>query len=482
MERIQQQLAMMQQQQQQAMEFLQKWQSRKRAPGEYMFEYADVVRLTWERLASGEDAEAMMQQAMIQQALSLPTHPSLIELERMEQQLAMMQQQQAMAMVQLQQQLQQQLAMMQHRQQAMAMMQQQQQAMMQQSAMTLWREQQQHSLARAVELLSCEAVFQESSAPAAGPQVGSIVTIISRVMGAPADRTPLHFSVGERLEIAQVMHWQNAWYATCTRYTTLWFPLSSTDWRDGGLQLGAEPLPLSPMIQHAAAAGHDATATAATLARPGSNEQASWAAVAARRPAQIPELDQEGRGALERGRAVRLAVQLRAQGPPRQGRQPEVRRHGGGQGQPPELLPGARTIPEPDEWVAAARRRRAAAGRDAPRVGGVPWERRREDRQPAPAWRVAARLCAAGQVQGPHGRGHGGPTEAEPVHQSGGAQAARGAQEVGRGARECCPGPRCAALRVHDTRCVPPPKSLGHHCAAVRRGSRHLLPTPLQRV
>jgi hypothetical protein len=39
--------------------YLQKWQSRKRAPGEYMFEYADVVRLTWERLASGEDAEAV---------------------------------------------------------------------------------------------------------------------------------------------------------------------------------------------------------------------------------------------------------------------------------------------------------------------------------------------------------------------------------------------------------------------------------------
>jgi len=39
-----------------------------------------------------------------------------------------------------------------------------------------------------------------------------------------------------------------AWYATCTRYTTLWFPLSSTDWRDGGLQLGAEPLPLSPIL------------------------------------------------------------------------------------------------------------------------------------------------------------------------------------------------------------------------------------------
>ena len=39
--------------------YLQKWQSRKRAPGEYMFEYADVVRLTWERLASGEDAESV---------------------------------------------------------------------------------------------------------------------------------------------------------------------------------------------------------------------------------------------------------------------------------------------------------------------------------------------------------------------------------------------------------------------------------------
>jgi hypothetical protein len=87
------------------------------------------------------------------------------------------------------------------------------------------------------------------------------------------------------------------------------------------------------MIQHAAAAGHDATATAATLARPGSNEQAHWAAVAARHPNQIPELNQEGCCALERGRAdemrsVWLAVQLRAQGLTRQGRQPEVGRNG----------------------------------------------------------------------------------------------------------------------------------------------------------
>jgi hypothetical protein len=170
--------------------------------------------------------QQQQQQAMIQQTLSLPSPPSLID--RMEQQLAMMQHQQVMAMMQLQQQLQQQLAMMQQQQQAMAMKKQQQQVMMQQSAMRLWREQQQ---------------------------------------------------------------------------------------------------------QHAASAGHDATATAATLARPGSNEQAHWAAVAARHPNQIPELNQEGCCALERGRAdemrsVWLAVQLRAQGLTRQGRQPEVGRHG----------------------------------------------------------------------------------------------------------------------------------------------------------
>jgi hypothetical protein len=71
-------------------------------------------------------------------------------------------------------------------------------------------------------------------APAAGPQVGSIVTIISGVTGAPAGHSSAGLSVGMKLEIAQVMHWQNAWYATCTRWTTLWFPLSSTDWHDGG--------------------------------------------------------------------------------------------------------------------------------------------------------------------------------------------------------------------------------------------------------
>ncbi len=73
---------------------------------------------------------------------------------------------------------------------------------------------------------------QGFGAPAAGPEVGSIVTIISGVTGAPAGHSSAGLSVGMKLEIAQVMHWQNAWYATCTRWTTLWFPLSSTDWRD----------------------------------------------------------------------------------------------------------------------------------------------------------------------------------------------------------------------------------------------------------
>ena len=43
----------------QTSQYLDRWQRRKRATGEYLFEYADVVRVTWERLGRGEDAEAV---------------------------------------------------------------------------------------------------------------------------------------------------------------------------------------------------------------------------------------------------------------------------------------------------------------------------------------------------------------------------------------------------------------------------------------
>ena len=92
----------------------------------------------------------------------------------------------------------------------------------------------------------CGASWEESKcrmsgfgAPAAGPQIGSTVTAISGVAGAPAGHLSLAFSAGERLKIVQVMRWQNAWYATSTAFTTLWFPLSSTDWRDGGVVAAA---------------------------------------------------------------------------------------------------------------------------------------------------------------------------------------------------------------------------------------------------
>ena len=62
------------------------------------------------------------------------------------------------------------------------------------------------------------------------PRVGTIVNTISSQRGAPDGHPALHFRAGQRLEIVDVMRSQNAWYATETAYTTLWFPLSSTDW------------------------------------------------------------------------------------------------------------------------------------------------------------------------------------------------------------------------------------------------------------
>jgi len=70
------------------------------------------------------------------------------------------------------------------------------------------------------------------------PQVGTIVTTISDERGAPEGLPALHFRADQSLEIVEVMQWQNAWYATETNYTTLWFPLSSTNWHTASRKHG----------------------------------------------------------------------------------------------------------------------------------------------------------------------------------------------------------------------------------------------------
>lgn len=55
-----------------------------------------------------------------------------------------------------------------------------------------------------------------------------ILTGARRVAGFPM----LHFSAGQTFEIVEVREHNGAWYATNTQYSTLWFPLSSTDWKN----------------------------------------------------------------------------------------------------------------------------------------------------------------------------------------------------------------------------------------------------------
>ena len=41
------------------------------------------------------------------------------------------------------------------------------------------------------------------------------------------------FSAGDTYTIKEVMQHAGEWYAKSTRWDTLWFPLSSTDWKGG---------------------------------------------------------------------------------------------------------------------------------------------------------------------------------------------------------------------------------------------------------
>lgn len=63
-----------------------------------------------------------------------------------------------------------------------------------------------------------------------GPPPGTLVTFISRAAGAPPGQRSLSFSVGGAVEILEVMQHSGEWFATETKYSTRWFPLSSTDW------------------------------------------------------------------------------------------------------------------------------------------------------------------------------------------------------------------------------------------------------------
>ena len=49
----------------------------------------------------------------------------------------------------------------------------------------------------------------------------------------------LHFSAGQTFEIVEAREHGGAWFATNTQYPTLWFPLSSTDWKSPAAAAGA---------------------------------------------------------------------------------------------------------------------------------------------------------------------------------------------------------------------------------------------------
>ena len=63
------------------------------------------------------------------------------------------------------------------------------------------------------------------------PKVGMKVKATSATLGAPKGRPTLLFSVGKELKITKLQEERGEWYAVGHEYDTLWFPLSSTDWK-----------------------------------------------------------------------------------------------------------------------------------------------------------------------------------------------------------------------------------------------------------
>jgi hypothetical protein len=67
------------------------------------------------------------------------------------------------------------------------------------------------------------------------PQVGMTVQTISTQQGAPRGKSTLHFSTGQQITIKELLQEDGKWYAVGHEYSTLWFPLSSTDAYSGGV-------------------------------------------------------------------------------------------------------------------------------------------------------------------------------------------------------------------------------------------------------
>ena len=85
-----------------------------------------------------------------------------------------------------------------------------------------------------------KGVLQQVACSGGLPRVGMTVTTISTQQGAPRGKSTLHFSTGQQITIKELHQEDGKWYAAGHTYSTLWFPLSSTDAysRGGERQVG----------------------------------------------------------------------------------------------------------------------------------------------------------------------------------------------------------------------------------------------------
>ena len=80
-----------------------------------------------------------------------------------------------------------------------------------------------------------KGVLQQVACSGGLPRVGMTVTTISTQQGAPRGKSTLHFSTGQQITIKELHQEDGKWYAAGHTYSTLWFPLSSTDAYSGGV-------------------------------------------------------------------------------------------------------------------------------------------------------------------------------------------------------------------------------------------------------
>ena len=83
-------------------------------------------------------------------------------------------------------------------------------------------------------LVSAVRALRSELGVAPSPRVGMTVTTISTQEGAPRGKSTLPFSTGEQITIKELLQEDGEWYAAGHEYSSLWFPLSSTDAYSGG--------------------------------------------------------------------------------------------------------------------------------------------------------------------------------------------------------------------------------------------------------